>query len=162
METKSQRQPASFTGIEPVKAAAAKGGVMFRTRTLVGGMTLMLALGFLLITPAAKAGNSNVSQKRTTVTFSQPFEIPGDQTLPAGTYVFKIVDSTVHQGWVQISNADETHVYAMLHAIPSERVHLGDITTINFEETGAGFPTALRNWYHPGEQDGHEFVYRNE
>jgi len=130
-----------------------------RSRIFVG-MLVIFALGLLLVPPGAKA-SSSVWQKRTTVRFSQPFEIPGELTLPAGTYVFKLVDSSLHQEIVQIANADETHVYAMLRTIPSERVHISDKTVMGFRETGAGFPKALQTWYPPAEKAGHEFAYAN-
>jgi len=130
---------------------------MYRSRIFVG-MMIMFALGVLLVTPGAKAANS-VWEYKTTVTFSQPFEIPGDQTLPAGTYVFEVLPGIGMQEMVQISDADQTHVYATLHTIPSYRVYVADKTVMNFEETGAGLPVAIRNWYHPGQKGGHEFAY---
>jgi len=46
--------------------------------------------------------------KKTTVTFTAPVEIPGvgAQTLPAGTYVFKLFDSASDRNIVQIFNED--------------------------------------------------------
>src|ERR1035437_2718015 len=62
----------------------------------------------LAITPKTKADEFN---KKTILTFTEPFEVPGvdAQILPAGTYVFKIVDSISDRDIVQISNAEETH-----------------------------------------------------
>jgi hypothetical protein len=47
--------------------------------------------------------------RKTVVTFSGPVEVPGvgAQTLPAGTYVFKILDSQSDRHIVQIFNQDE-------------------------------------------------------
>src|SRR5690242_6885489 len=61
--------------------------------------------------------------RKTTVTFSAPVEIPGVHlkgwgVLPAGTYVFKIMDSLSDRHIVQIFNADETTLYATILAIP--------------------------------------------
>ena len=46
----------------------------------------------LFVVPSAMADDNNL---KTTVTFSQPVEVPGvnAQVLPAGTYVFKLMDS---------------------------------------------------------------------
>src|SRR4029079_12606649 len=62
--------------------------------------------------------------KKTTVTFSAPFEIPGvdAQVLPAGTYVFKLLDSASDRHIVQIFNKDETHLYSTILAIPNYRL----------------------------------------
>ena len=46
--------------------------------------------------------------KRTTVTFNVPVEIPGAgaQVLPAGTYVFRLLDSLSDRNIVQVFNKD--------------------------------------------------------
>jgi hypothetical protein len=51
--------------------------------------------------------------RKTTITFSGPVEIPGVHVagwgvLPAGTYVFKILNSQADRHIVQIFNQDET------------------------------------------------------
>ena len=57
------------------------------------------------------------------MTFSGPVEIPGVHlkgwaVLPAGTYVFKILDSTSDRHIVQIFNKEETEIYATILANP--------------------------------------------
>ena len=71
----------------------------------------------LAITPRVKADEFN---KKTILTFSEPFEVPGvdAQILPAGTYVFKLVDSLSDRDIVQIFSADGTHLYTTILAIP--------------------------------------------
>jgi len=112
----------------------------------------------LMFTPWLKAEN-DVWNKKTTLTFSQPFEIPGGQVLPAGTYVFKLLDSSTDRNIVQIFNEDQTHVYATILAIPNYRLHAPENTILNFEERPAGSPVAIKAWFHPGDTLGHEFVY---
>ena len=73
--------------------------------TTVFGVALMGAV----FSPAAKADEWN---RKTTMTFSGPVEIPGVHlkgwgVLPAGTYVFKILDSQSDRHIVQIFSADE-------------------------------------------------------
>lgn len=127
---------------------------LFKVFTAIGSLAL---LAFML-TPGLQAGNDSWN-KKTTMKFSQPFEIPGGQTLEAGTYVFKLLDSRWDRHIVQIFNADETHVYATILAIPNYRVHAPENTIINFEERTSGSPQAIKAWFHPGEKLGHEFVY---
>ena len=72
----------------------------------VFGVALMGAI----FSPAARADEWN---RKTTMNFSEPVEIPGVHlkgwgVLPAGTYVFKILDSQADRHIVQIFNADET------------------------------------------------------
>jgi hypothetical protein len=79
--------------------------------------------------------------------------------LPAGTYVFKIVDSQSDRHIVQIFNQDETQVLTTVLAIPNYRLKTTDKTTITFRERPAGQPEALRAWFYPGRAWGEEFVY---
>jgi len=120
-----------------------------------------LALMGAVFSPAAKADEWN---RKTKITFSGPVEIPGVHlkgwgVLPAGTYVFKIVDSLSDRHIVQIFNADETQVYATILAIPNYRLKATDKTVITFRERPAGQPEALRAWFYPGRNWGEEFVY---
>ena len=59
-----------------------------------GAMIFCLALVVLAFSAGAKADDWN---KTTVVTFSEPFEVPGvgAQVLPAGTYVFKLLDHAI-------------------------------------------------------------------
>jgi len=91
-------------------------------------------------------------------------EIPGVHlagwgVLPAGTYVFKILDSLSDRHIVQIFNSDETTVYATILAIPNYRLQATDKTVMTFRERSAGQPEALRAWFYPGRNWGEEFVY---
>jgi len=112
----------------------------------------------LLVAPKAKADDWN---RKTVITFSGPVEVPGvgAQILPAGTYVFKIVEFDTDRHIVQIFNQDETHVYTTILAIPNYRLQATDKTTITFRERPAGEPEALRAWFYPGRTWGEEFVY---
>jgi len=99
--------------------------------------------------------------RKTTVTFSAPVEIPGvdAQLLPAGTYVFKLLDSQSDRHIVQIFNKDETHVYSTILAIPNYRLKATDKTVMTFAERATGEPQAIRAWFYPGDNSGQEFVY---
>jgi LPXTG-motif cell wall-anchored protein len=103
--------------------------------------------------------NADASDKKTIVTFSQPVEIPGAQVLPAGTYVFKLLDSSSKRNIVQIFNEAQNHVYATILAIPNSRLQATDKTVITFGERAAGKPEAIRAWFYPGANRGQEFVY---
>jgi hypothetical protein len=117
-----------------------------------------LAVLCVLVVPAATADDWN---RETVITFSGPVEVPGvgAQTLPAGTYVFKILDSQSDRHIVQIFNQDKTHVFTTILAIPNYRLKATDKTVITFHERPAGEPEALRAWFYPGRQWGEEFVY---
>jgi len=130
---------------------------LFTAATTVCCMALVGAV----MTPAAKADDWN---RKTVVTFSAPVEIPGVHltgwgVLPAGTYVFKILDSQSDRHIVQIFSKDEATIYATILAIPNYRLKATDKTVITFRERPAGEPEALRAWFYPGMNWGEEFVY---
>ena len=125
----------------------------------LGGLILcMVLLGGILL-PRARADQWN---EKTIVTFNTPFEIPGyhgAKVLPAGTYVFKLLDSASDRNIVQIFNQDQSHVFATILAIPDYRMKPAGQTVLKFQERVTGSPEALRAWFYPGDLYGQEFVY---
>jgi hypothetical protein len=127
----------------------------------VAPAVLCMALLGVAFSPSARATELN---RKTTITFSGPVEIPGVHLqgygiLPAGTYVFKILDSQSNRHIVQIFSKDELTVYATILAIPNLRLKATDKTVITFRERPGGQPEALRAWFYPGREWGEEFVY---
>lgn len=122
-------------------------------------LTFGVALAFGMLT--STGGAQSPRNKKTTVTFSQSVEIPGAgaQVLPAGTYVFKLLDSESNRHIVQILNENESQIYATILAIPNYRLQATDKTVITFGERMVGTPQAIRGWFHPGDTVGQEFVY---
>jgi hypothetical protein len=123
----------------------------FRTAIVLFVAALVMAIGF-----SAKADTLN---KLTYLTFSQPVELPGNVTLPAGTYAFTLMDTFGYRHIVQVFDKDRTHLYATILAIPNYRVGVTDKTVIRFSETAAGAPNAIKEWFYPGDNFGQEFVY---
>lgn len=86
-------------------------------------MPRMLTLALLaasIVAPAwaSQSGLQNVS-KKTTVTITQPMEIPG-QVLQPGTYVFKVMDIVGTRNIMQVTN--ETKVFATIISVPNYRI----------------------------------------
>jgi hypothetical protein len=127
---------------------------------IVKTVLVMFALSLFgaMLVPSARADEWN---RKTKVTFSEPVEVPGvgAQTLPAGTYVFKIMDSQSDRHIVQILNEAEDHVFTTILAIPNYRLKATDKTVMTFRERAAGEPEAIRAWFYPGRTWGEEFVY---
>ena len=97
--------------------------------------------------------------KKTTVTFSQPVEIPG-MVLPAGTYVFKLLNSVSDRHVVLVYNEAEDHLYKMFLAINNYRLTPTGDPVLKFSEPRAkDAPQPLRAWFWPGDTWGQEFVY---
>ena len=113
-----------------------------------------LGLGAALAPPV----HADAWDKKTFVTFSQSVEVPGT-VLPAGKYVFKLVDSLSDRHIVRITNERENKVYATILAIPAYRMEPADHSIFTFHEMPAGQPEALNKWFYPGDNYGQEFRY---
>jgi hypothetical protein len=121
-------------------------------------MLCSFAFVALAITPRVQAQTAN---EKTIMTFTEPFEVPGvnAQILPAGTYVFALVDSLSDRNIVRITNEDGTHVFTTILAIPNYRLKATEKTVLTFKERGEGQPEAIKAWFYPGYAWGQEFVY---
>ncbi len=116
----------------------------------------------LLAGIAAPRARADAYNHKTFVTFSGPVEIPafhGARVLPAGTYVFKLLNTQNDRNIVQIFNKGETHLYSTVIAVPDYRIKPRGQTVIKFAERAEGSPVALRAWFYPGDNRGQEFVY---
>jgi LPXTG-motif cell wall-anchored protein len=120
-------------------------------------LILLVGLGFLGGGMISRATADEWDQK-TIFTFSGPVEIPG-QVLSAGTYVFKLADSSSDRNIVQLFSKDEKHLYGTFISIPDQRLRPAGKPIITFDERAAGSPEAVRGWFYPGDDFGHEFVY---
>jgi len=125
-------------------------------KTLFIVFCILATSAFLLISATADEYNN-----RTKVTFSAPIEVPGVglHLLPAGTYLFKLMDSPSNRNIVQIFNEDGTHLYTTILAIANYRLRVTDRTVMTFREKPEGQPEAIRAWFYPGANWGQEFVY---
>lgn len=118
----------------------------------------ILAVSLLVATFAAGTRADTSFNKRTVVTFNQPVEIPG-QVLPAGTYTIELYESFANRHIVRIFNADRTHLFATVLAIPNQRLTATGETVMMFSERPGNAPDALKAWFYPGNVMGQEFVY---
>jgi hypothetical protein len=118
------------------------------------GMIIAFTLMFEL------AAHADESDQATKITFSQPIQVPG-QVLPAGTYLFKLVNSE-ELNIVQIFSQDRTQLYATLQTVPTDNGQVPGDTTVILAEQGAGKPDVLLKWFYPGNETGHEFVYSHD
>ncbi len=132
----------------------------FKAAPAVLGMAFLAAA----FSPSLKADDYD---HMTIITFSAPVEIPmvhisGMKVLPAGTYVFKLVNSSNDRHIVQIFNRDQSKIYATILAIANYRLKPTGKTVMTFNEGIKGKPEALRAWFYPGANWGEEFVYPKE
>ena len=123
-------------------------------------VALFCSLALVAMVFAANV-RADTFDKKTVITFSAPFEVPGvdAQILPAGTYVFKVFESFGDRNIVQIFNADETHLFTTVLAINNFRLKPSEKTVMTFKERGEGQPEAIKAWFYPDNAFGQEFVY---
>jgi hypothetical protein len=122
-------------------------------KMLTGTIGLML-LGASFFVPRGRADEWD---KKTIVTVKEAIQVPG-KVLPAGTYVFKLLN-TNDRTLVGIYSADETHLITTVQGISDSRTETPDKSILQFEERPSGQPEALKAWFYPGENDGVAFVY---
>jgi hypothetical protein len=126
-------------------------GVIMKRHILTTAISLAL-FGALLV-PNIRADEWD---KMTTVTFGEPVQVSG-MVLPAGTYVFKLMDSASDRNVVQIFNADGMRLITMTTALPDYRATTPDKPIFSFEERPSGQPEALKAWFYPGDNYGEQF-----
>lgn len=117
----------------------------------VCGIAILAAL-------TAGVARAQTFDKRTVFTFNQPIALPG-VTLPAGEYLFRIVDTDSSRKVIQVLSGDGKTPYAMLHSIPDIRRDASSNPEIRFMETAKGHPNAVKTWWYPHETIGYEFIY---
>src|SRR5262249_9127631 len=92
--------------VRPIFSVPRAGGQMTSIRTVARACmtTAMMAL------PLAANGQTGPRNQDTYFTFSQPVELP-NATLPAGTYLFQLVDSASNRHIVRVMTKDRQKVY---------------------------------------------------
>lgn len=119
----------------------------------------------LALAAASTMLTADVWNKKTKLTFSGPVQIPGPSTqngvvtLPAGTYIFKLVESSSNRHIVEVTNERQDKVYSTILAIPDYRINATSKTVMYFSERKSGAPMAVKAWFYPGDNFGQRFVY---
>jgi hypothetical protein len=117
----------------------------------------ILGLG-LSATLFASAAQGQTEDKRTYFTFSGPIALPG-ATLPAGRYLFHIVDTTASRKVIQVLDENQKKPFTMANTIPDQRRDAPKDATVVFYESPRGTPAAVKSWWYPGETIGYQFIY---
>jgi hypothetical protein len=97
--------------------------------------------------------------KKTIIKISQPVAVQGT-VLPAGQYVFKLMDSPSNRDIVSIYNGEGTRLITTVMVIPADRVQLDGDSKFTFYASHEGRPSALHTWFYPGDSNGFEFLQR--
>ncbi len=120
-------------------------------QTRFAGVVIALAL-------CASVATADQWNKKTILTFSGPFEVPGAALSP-GTYVFSLATPNGSRNLVRITNERGNKTYATVLTIPDYRMKVTDKTVVAFGERAPGAPEALKVWFYPGDNYGYRFVY---
>jgi hypothetical protein len=119
----------------------------------VFGVALFVAL-------AGSSTGAMVNAKRTTYfTFSKPVQLPG-VALPAGTYIFEIVNPHTGSDVVTVLSRNRSKVYLTRITNRVERRQTGGLKPeIMLREVPSGNPPMVNAWFAHGETSGHGFIY---
>lgn len=132
--------------------------------TLIRKAVLAGVAGALLALPFGAAAQTGPRNQDTFFTFSQPVELP-NKTLPAGTYLFQLMDSPSNRHIVKVMSQDRKELHTTLMAIPFySNDRPSDQPQVRFMETpaqaaGGSGANAIKIWFYPGMTVGHEFIY---
>ena len=128
-------------------------------------MKLRVIAAAIALAASTTTIHADTWNKKTKVTFSGPVQVPnahakeGVTTLQAGTYVFRLLESTSNRRIVQVTNLRGDHVYSTILAMNDYRVNASSKTVMYFTERQAGTPQAIKSWFYPGDNYGERFVY---
>lgn len=138
----------------------------FETRrggaTVRRGRAIHVLLGIAIVAGVLAAPTfAQTSDRRTFFTFSGPISIPG-VTLPAGRYLFRIIDPSTSGRIVQVLSDNGEKGYGLFFSIPAERLDPAENPEVRFMETPSELAPAIRTWWYPGQRTGWEFIYPKE
>ena len=122
---------------------------------------VVFACGVTLLSALPNPALANPADQLSYMTFSQAVSLPG-MTLPAGEYVFRLLDRTASPAVVVVLNKEQDHVYATLLTTPAQRMKSTGDPAITFYESPAGTARPIRAWFFAGEKVGLEFAHPEE
>jgi hypothetical protein len=116
---------------------------------IVVGLALAFALFFEI------AAHASELDQKTYITFDVPVQVPG-RVLPAGGYIFE--ELADNPNLVRILNANGSEVETTFDTVPAIRAQTADHTVIRVAADPSQ-PDYLVDWFYPGTNTGHEFIY---
>ena len=104
----------------------------------------IVAVAFFIAAAVTTMGfttRASESDKLPILSFGAPVELPGI-SLPAGTYIFEVLDFRSERNIAQVFDKDQSHLHATFLTIPDYRLKPLDKPIVRFLETAAGGPPA--------------------
>jgi hypothetical protein len=130
----------------------------------MGGRSRVTSALLVLVVSSGLAAGARGANRQTPFSTNEPLEVPG-RILEPGNYVFKLIETETQRNvlqvfeTVQLWTGDESHLLSTLLTMPNYDAPTTDKTVFAFFERGPKQPKALRIWFSPGRNYGHEFAY---
>jgi hypothetical protein len=119
----------------------------------------LFGVALLGVLATSSIGATTDPSRRTYFTFSRAVQLPGI-TLPAGTYVFEVVNPWTSANVVRVASRDRSKTYLMQLTNRVERPQSGKLSArIELGEAPAHLPPTVKSWFPAGETIGRAFIY---
>jgi hypothetical protein len=125
-------------------------------RRIVHILSAIVVLGVLATSTTGAIPNA---RRTTNFTFKSAVALPG-VTLPAGSYVFEVLNPDSSADLVRVMNPQRSKTYTMQFTRFVHRPQQGDLkATITLGEATSGTPQPIKTWFPESETTGREFIY---
>ena len=128
-------------------------------KTLMRGLALGTFVALLGIASAPVA-YAQSDRENSTFTVTEPTDV-GGFTLQPGTYLIKVVMLSSNRNTIQVSNVEQTKVFANVLATPHVIV-AGEVAPASrfiYYASTPGQPRALRTWFARDTSNGQDIIY---
>ena len=109
---------------------------------------------------SAPVAYAQSDRENSTFTLTEPLDV-GSFTLQPGTYLIKVVLLESNRNMIQVSNVEQTKVFANVLATPHP-IRADEVvpsTRYTYYATAPGQPRALRTWFPRDTANGQDIVY---
>ena len=119
----------------------------------------VFGVALLGVLATSSIGAMTNGRRTTHVTFSRAVQFPG-VALPAGRYIFEVVNPESSANVVRVASPDRSKIYLTQVTNRVERPQSRDMQPrIVLAEAPAGQPPAVTSWFPDGETIGRAFIY---
>jgi hypothetical protein len=120
---------------------------------------LIVVLGAMMaLAITAPVSHATQANQMTKITINTPFQVPGHETLAAGTYWFRTLGNNGGSNVVEIYNGNKTKLLETALTRPTIRLVPANRTELSFATASRQTPTLVR-WFYPGLDTGYAFIY---
>ena len=118
----------------------------------------LCGVALLTVLATSSTGATMNAGSTTYFTFSKPVQVTG-VSLPAGTYIFEVLNPFTGSDVVRVMSRDRSKLYALRLTRGIYRPHSRDLKpSILLGEQPAGTPPTVKAWFPDGQTLGREFI----